>query len=939
MGGGRQLVAAVIAGLVTWPTAAHAVVIDVTTEADLVAADGACSLREAITAANLDQASGAVPGECAAGAGADTIRVPAGTYSITRAGVEDANGYGDFDIRQDLAIVGAGAAATILNGAQRDRVIETLAPAAVRLEGLTITGGHAPDGSDGPATSGANPATGGTGLVGGDGGGILARGSLVLVAVRVTGNAAGRGGAGGTATGVDGAAGNNGGRATGGLAARGGSGGGVYAAGALTVLDSVVSGNAAGNGGAGGSGYGGRGGAGAAGGNGGAGSGRAGAAGGAGGGIAALGAVDVVRTVIAANTAGAGGRGGDGVGGPGATSTGFSGGGGANGDGGAGGTGGAGGGVAAGALTITDSTLRDNAAGAGGAAGHGAGGRGGDGGGGNYLGGYGGLGTGGAGGAGGAGGGARSDGALAAERVTTSADSAGAGGAGGYGAGGAAGTGGGTSGPGGAGGSAVAGVGGAGGSGGALAATSGGAPITLRNTTISGSVPGRGGRGEGATGGDGGAGAGAAAGGPGGNARGADGASAGTGGALWTAAEPALTHATVADNGGAAGGRGGTAQAGASGNGAAPATATPGADGAAGIGGIAAPGGTLANSIVAQNAGNCATALTDGGHNVVVGDATCPGTVADPQLAPLADRGGPTATRAIAPTSPAVDTVPATGAGCATTDQRGVMRPVLGACDAGAYELAPPGATTGDARDVGPDRATLSGAVDRRAQPTTFRFEYGPTAAYGSATEAAQGDGPVSAPVAALPAGTTIHYRVVAANADGTTRGEDRTFTTSVPSADPAAPDAPSAGSAVARDATAPRLTRVRLTRRRFRVGRAPTALVASTRAPRGTAVRYRLSEAAQVRIVVQRRRSGRHRGGRCVPGTARLGAGPRCARFTRAGTLQRAGAPGASRVAFSGRVGPRRLRPGRYRLVLRATDVAGNRSRPVRVAFRVVPG
>ena len=40
---------------------------------DVVGDDGQCSLREAITAANADAASGAAPGECAADSGDDTI--------------------------------------------------------------------------------------------------------------------------------------------------------------------------------------------------------------------------------------------------------------------------------------------------------------------------------------------------------------------------------------------------------------------------------------------------------------------------------------------------------------------------------------------------------------------------------------------------------------------------------------------------------------------------------------------------------------------------------------------------------------------------------------------------------------------------------------------------------------------------------------------------
>src|SRR5215210_730587 len=63
---------------------------------------GACSLRAAITEAN-------------ALAGADTITVPAGTYTTTIAGTnENANANGDFDIASPLTINGAGGGATIV---------------------------------------------------------------------------------------------------------------------------------------------------------------------------------------------------------------------------------------------------------------------------------------------------------------------------------------------------------------------------------------------------------------------------------------------------------------------------------------------------------------------------------------------------------------------------------------------------------------------------------------------------------------------------------------------------------------------------------------------------------------------------------------------------------------------------------------------------------
>ena len=62
---------------------AHAATITVNTTADVVADDGVCSLREAITAANTDTSSGATGGECAAGSGADTITLSAGTITLT----------------------------------------------------------------------------------------------------------------------------------------------------------------------------------------------------------------------------------------------------------------------------------------------------------------------------------------------------------------------------------------------------------------------------------------------------------------------------------------------------------------------------------------------------------------------------------------------------------------------------------------------------------------------------------------------------------------------------------------------------------------------------------------------------------------------------------------------------------------------------------------
>jgi hypothetical protein len=65
---------------------------------------------------------------------------------------------------------------------------------------------------------------------------------------------------------------------------------------------------------------------------------------------------------------------------------------------------------------------------------------------------------------------------------------------------------------------------------------------------------------------------------------------------------------------------------------------------------------------------------------------------------------------------------------------------------------------------------------------------------------------------------------------------------------------------------------------------------------------------------------------------------GKRCIRFVNKGTLTRNGRAGANSVKFSGRIERRALKPGRYRVVISATDVAGNVSKRATLSFRVIP-
>ncbi len=99
-----------------------------------------------------------------------------------------------------------------------------------------------------------------------------------------------------------------------------------------------------------------------------------------------------------------------------------------------------------------------------------------------------------------------------------------------------------------------------------------------------------------------------------------------------------------------------------------------------------------------------------------------------------------------------------------------------------------PAVTSATVTSLTEQGATLNAEVAPNSQSTTYRFEYGPTTAYGSQTSPASagagaGASPVSTPVTGLTAGSVYHFRAVASNATGTTYGPDSTFTTHTPPA------------------------------------------------------------------------------------------------------------------------------------------------------------
>jgi hypothetical protein len=165
--------------------------------------------------------------------------------------------------------------------------------------------------------------------------------------------------------------------------------------------------------------------------------------------------------------------------------------------------------------------------------------------------------------------------------------------------------------------------------------------------------------------------------------------------------------------------------------------------------------------------------------------------------------------------------------------------------------------------------------------------------------------------------------RVTDGNGDGIARRDIGAFEYQRPPAPlPGGSPPPKGALPPVLDVTRPVLSKLSLSRRVFRVARGATPRTAARKrsrpTPAGTRVRYTLSEAATVRFVIQWQVAGRKR-------------------YKAAGALVRKAGAGANRLAFTGRVGRRRLVAGRYRLNVTATDPAGNRSKVKRVAFRIV--
>jgi hypothetical protein len=141
--------------------------------------------------------------------------------------------------------------------------------------------------------------------------------------------------------------------------------------------------------------------------------------------------------------------------------------------------------------------------------------------------------------------------------------------------------------------------------------------------------------------------------------------------------------------------------------------------------------------------------------------------------------------------------------------------------------------------------------------------------------------------------------------------------------------------------ATLAKLSKLRESNTTFVVGRRPTRTIGQTAAkrrrhPKGTTFSFSLDQPAKVTVAFRRALPGRRVGRSCKAPTHRLRHRRKCVRLRSVGSLTRDGHAGNNRVAFSGRIGRKTLRPGRYRAVFTATNAAGA-SPPRTLRFKIV--
>jgi hypothetical protein len=260
-----------------------------------------------------------------------------------------------------------------------------------------------------------------------------------------------------------------------------------------------------------------------------------------------------------------------------------------------------------------------------------------------------------------------------------------------------------------------------------------------------------------------------------------------------------------------------------------------------------------------------------------------------------------------------------------------------------------PTAATGAATGVGETSATLNGTLGAGGSSTAY-FQFGTTAAYGSST-AAQSVGassspsPLAAAIGGLAPGTTYHFRLVVENPDGVVYGGDQTFTTEARGATsttevittPPARLTSTSPSLPSETSLPPAVRNAHQSTSRWREGNR-LASITRGKTPTGTTFSFSLNEQATATFSFTQLVGGREGTHGCLARTHANAQRKSCSYAVTRGTLSFTGQDGTNSVLFMGRVShTEKLKPGRYTLVITATNTAGQKSAPQKLSFTIV--
>ena len=138
-------------------------------------------------------------------------------------------------------------------------------------------------------------------------------------------------------------------------------------------------------------------------------------------------------------------------------------------------------------------------------------------------------------------------------------------------------------------------------------------------------------------------------------------------------------------------------------------------------------------------------------------------------------------------------------------------------------------------------------------------------------------------------------------------------------------------------DVTGPVISAVSATNAKFAVDSAASARKKKSAPPKGTTIRYSLSETATVTFSVDRKTTGRKKGDGCTKKTRKNRKKKHCTLYSKSGSFTQAGVAGANSKYFPGRIANKTLKPGTYRITLTAADAAKNAAKPASITVKIV--